>query len=76
MYKEINERHEQEISFKISYLEIYKETMYDLLAPIQSEPQVNELVIAQNHQGETYVKGASIHDAPTEEIALSLLFEV
>ncbi|XP_012566927.2 kinesin-like protein KIF9 [Hydra vulgaris] len=75
LYKEINERHEQEISVKISYLKIYKETVYDLLVPIKSESQVDELILTVNEHGETYVKGLSLHDAATEEIALSILFE-
>lgn len=66
--------------FRISYLEIYNETMFDLLSTVpetwnQNEPEQNKMVIVENQDG-IYVKGLSCHLVQTEEEALNLLFEV
>ena len=64
--------------FRISYLEIYNEAMYDLLSSIsESDTQGHgePLVVTENQAG-TYVKGLASHLAQNEEEALNLLFEV
>ena len=68
------------ISFsRISYLEIYNETMFDLLSTLpESWSQVTEgqqMSVSENEDG-TYVKGLSCHLVQNEEEALNLLFEV
>lgn len=68
---------------RISYLEIYNETMFDLLSTIpeswnqnEQEPEPeNKMVVVENQDG-IYVKGLSCHLVQTEEEALNLLFEV
>ena len=64
---------------RISYLEIYNETMFDLLSTLpESWSQVTEgqqMTVSENEDG-TYVKGLSCHLVQNEEEALNLLFEV
>lgn len=65
--------------FRVSYLEIYNETMFDLLGTLpESWNQLNEnqqMTISENEDG-IYVKGLSSHLVQSEEEALNLLFEV
>lgn len=78
MYKEMKERDEHEITIRISYLEIYKEEMYDLLETMDhgENHDSSSMTISENETGATYVKGLSCRIAKTEEDALALLFEV
>lgn len=63
--------------FRISYLEIYNEQMYDLLSPqpFMEGGNGQQIAIGEDENG-VYVKGLSSHLAQTEEEALNLLFEV
>lgn len=67
------------ILYRVSYLEIYNETMFDLLGTLpESWNQLNEnqqMTISENEDG-IYVKGLSSHLVQNEEEALNLLFEV
>lgn len=59
-------------------MEIYKETMFDLLTSLPDtlvQAQNSPLVVVEDHNG-VYVKGLSCHLAQNEEEALNLLFEV
>ena len=63
---------------RISYLEIYNETMIDLLASLPEsagQEQINPMTVVEDQNG-VYVKGLSCHLAQSEEEALNLLFEV
>ena len=77
IYKEINKRNEWQYSVAISYMEIYKESGYDLLDPnkevkdIDDLPKVNFL---EDENGHLHFRNLSVNPAPTEEEALSLLF--
>lgn len=65
----------------MSYLEIYNETMSDLLSTLpetwknKEDGQDQAMVVVENQDG-VYVKGLSCHLAQSEEEALNLLFEV
>lgn len=78
LFKEIEERPEFAITARISYLEIYNETMFDLLSTLpESWSQVTEgqqMSVSENEDG-VYVKGLSCHLVQNEEEALNLLFE-
>jgi len=64
---------------RVSYLEIYNETMFDLLGTLPDNwTQLQEgqpMTITENEDG-IYVKGLSCHLVHNEEEALNLLFEV
>ncbi|XP_056374702.1 kinesin-like protein KIF9 [Hyla sarda] len=75
VYKEIAELSDQTVTVRISYLEIYNETLFDLLSTLPDTPTSDtQMTIADDHQG-VYVKGLSLHHAADEERALNLLFE-
>lgn len=78
LFREISDRPENAVTVRISYMEIYNESMYDLLATlpgvIQMEPGM--MAVTEDSNGFTRVKGLSIHTARNEEEALNLLFEV
>uniref|UniRef100_A0A7S3D191 Kinesin-like protein n=1 Tax=Palpitomonas bilix TaxID=652834 RepID=A0A7S3D191_9EUKA len=76
LYKEIQQRPEQSISVRVSYLEIYNETMMDLLSQVPLAEQSDTLLnIVEDAKGNVVVKGLSCIPARTEEEALNLLFE-
>lgn len=63
------------VTVRISYLEIYNEALFDLLAPALGRGcKENQLSVMDGPQG-VYVKGLSIHPVSHEEEALHLLFE-
>lgn len=66
---------EYDTTVRISYLEIYREQMFDLLATLHDKKPY-ELSISEDTQHGTYVKGLSCLVARNEEEALNMLFEV
>ncbi|NXB29771.1 KIF9 protein, partial [Eulacestoma nigropectus] len=63
------------VTVRISYLEIYNEALFDLLAPgLARGCRDTQLAVRDGPQG-VYVKGLSIHPVNHEEEALHLLFE-
>ncbi|CAN8185192.1 unnamed protein product [Coccothraustes coccothraustes] len=63
------------VTLRISYLEIYNEALFDLLAPALGRGcKDTQLAVMDGPQG-VYVKGLSIHPVSHEEEALHLLFE-
>ncbi|NXC89151.1 KIF9 protein, partial [Cercotrichas coryphoeus] len=63
------------VTVRVSYLEIYNETLFDLLAPVLGRgSKDNQLAVMDGPKG-VYVKGLSIHPVSHEEEALHLLFE-
>ncbi|NWW82445.1 KIF9 protein, partial [Climacteris rufus] len=63
------------VTVRISYLEIYNEALFDLLAPgLGRGMRDTQLAVMDGPQG-VYVKGLSIHPVSHEEEALNLLFE-
>ncbi|NXJ97924.1 KIF9 protein, partial [Corythaixoides concolor] len=63
------------VTVRISYLEIYNETLLDLLATTASNGTSDvQMAVVDCPQG-VYVKGLSVHSVRHEEDALSLLFE-
>ncbi|XP_073407266.1 kinesin-like protein KIF9 isoform X1 [Dendrobates tinctorius] len=75
VFKEIDEQSDRTVTVRISYLEIYNETLFDLLSTM---PDVSasgtQMTIVDEPQGVS-VKGLSLHHAADEEHALNLLFE-
>jgi len=78
LFKDIEDRSDSAINVRISYMEIYNETMFDLLstlpASMKSTTQACQMQVIEDDQG-VYVKGLQSHLAQNEEEALNMLFE-
>ncbi|XP_025844848.1 kinesin-like protein KIF9 isoform X9 [Vulpes vulpes] len=71
----IEERPTHAITVRVSYLEIYNESLFDLLSTLPCVgPSVTPMTIVENPQG-VFIKGLSVHLTSQEEDAFSLLFE-
>ena len=76
LFKEIADRPQLSYTVRISYLEIYKETMIDLLSSIrESNYNDGSLTVVEEKDGSTHVKGLTTQLVANEEEALNLLFE-
>ena len=65
-------------SCRVSYLEIYNESMCDLLATIpdgEGSPVISPMTVVEYEDG-IHIKGLSTMVAQNEEEALNFLFEV
>lgn len=78
MFREVEKRTEHSFSVQLSYLEIYNETLVDLLSPLQDSPQrfTRGMVVMEEPGRGVFIRGLSLHPVHSEEEALSLLFEV
>lgn len=56
-------------------MEIYNETVFDLLAPTPTFEQRGEITFQEDSRGNVTVKGLSVHVVNNEEEAFNLLFE-
>ncbi|XP_028826135.1 kinesin-like protein KIF9 [Denticeps clupeoides] len=70
VFAEIKRRHESTITVRLSFLEIYNETLVDLL-----QPGHGAMTVVEEPGGGVCVKGLSLHPVHNEEDALNLLFE-
>lgn len=73
VFKEIEALSDHTVTVRISYLEIYNETLFDLLSTLLDAADT-QMTIVDDPQG-VAVKGLSLHHAADEEHALNLLFE-
>uniref|UniRef100_A0A8C8SXB0 Kinesin-like protein n=1 Tax=Pelusios castaneus TaxID=367368 RepID=A0A8C8SXB0_9SAUR len=75
VFRAIEERVSQSITVRMSYLEIYNESLFDLLSTMPHDMSGEaQMTIVEYPQG-VFVKGLSMHLASHEEDALNLLFE-
>ncbi|XP_077349676.1 kinesin-like protein KIF9 [Lithobates pipiens] len=75
VFKEIGEQSDNSVTVRVSYLEIYNETLFDLLSTLPEVPASDtQMAIVDDPHGVS-VKGLSVHHVPSEEHALNLLFE-
>uniref|UniRef100_A0A8C7BT45 Kinesin-like protein n=1 Tax=Neovison vison TaxID=452646 RepID=A0A8C7BT45_NEOVI len=75
VFRMIEERPTHAITVRVSYLEIYNESLFDLLSTLPYVgPSVTPMTIVENPQG-VFIKGLSVHLTNQEEDAFSLLFE-
>uniref|UniRef100_A0A8C3YMB1 Kinesin-like protein n=1 Tax=Catagonus wagneri TaxID=51154 RepID=A0A8C3YMB1_9CETA len=75
IFKMIEERPTHAITVRVSYLEIYNESLFDLLSTLPYVgPSVTPMTVVENTQG-VFIKGLSVHLTSQEEDAFSLLFE-
>lgn len=75
VFQEIGNKPELEVSVKVSYLEIYNETFFDLLSIIPSHQQKGDISIQEDVKGNLILKGLSMIPVQNEEEAFNLLFE-
>ena len=75
VFREIGEMPDYAINIKVSYLEIYNETLFDLLSGGAGGRGQQPISIMEDEFG-IKVVGLSQQIANTEEEALNLLFEV
>ncbi|KAF6099654.1 kinesin family member 9 [Phyllostomus discolor] len=76
VFRMIEERPTHAVTVRVSYLEIYNESLFDLLSTLPYVgPSVTPVTIVENPQG-VFIKGLSVHLTNQEEDAFSLLFEV
>eukprot|EP00899_Mesostigma_viride_P011692 jgi/Mesvir1/20523/Mv25338-RA.1 len=72
VFREIDMQSNREIKVQVSYLEIYNEVMYDLLA---DNPSAADNLVVIEEDGATAVKNMVKKDAKSEEEALSIFFQ-
>jgi kinesin family protein 6/9 len=75
IFQEIDSRFDQQVTVRVSYIEIYNELMFDLLSPIPTHEQSGNITIVEEANGNIKMKGLSMHVCNNEEEALNLLFE-
>lgn len=77
VFREVENRGNYSFSIQLSYLEIYNETLVDLLSSVRgSKAGPGGLAVVEEAGGGVSVKGLSLHVVQNEEEALNLLFEV
>ncbi|XP_072905407.1 kinesin-like protein KIF9 isoform X3 [Hemitrygon akajei] len=75
IFKEVEEQADLALTLYVSYLEIYNETLFDLLSTTPDSPTSNtHMSIVEDDHG-VRIKGLSIHLVTNEEDALNYLFE-
>ena len=75
LFQELGGKPDYDFVVKISYLEIYNESVFDLLSPLPPSEQKGEITFQEDSKGNVIVKGLSKHVVNSEEEAFNLLFE-
>ncbi|XP_059182593.1 kinesin-like protein KIF9 isoform X2 [Centropristis striata] len=77
VFQELEKRTEHAFSVHLSYLEIYNETLVDLLSSLQGSPHPSPhgMVVMEEPGRGVFVRGLSLHPVHCEDEALNLLFE-
>jgi len=75
LFQEIGGKPEYESKVQLSYLEIYNETVFDLLNPVNSFNRGSDITFQEDAKGNVIVKGLSKHTVTNEEEAFNLVFE-
>ncbi|XP_034428251.1 kinesin-like protein KIF9 isoform X2 [Hippoglossus hippoglossus] len=77
VFQEIEKRTDFSFSVQLSFMEIYNETLLDLLSPVQdsSPPSARGMVVMEEPGRGVVIKGLSLHPVFSEEDALDLMFE-
>ncbi|XP_029979712.1 kinesin-like protein KIF9 [Sphaeramia orbicularis] len=77
VFHEMERRTEYSISVHLSYLEIYNETLVDLLSSLQRSPHLSpqSMMIMEEPGGGVFVRGLSLQPVHSEEEALNVFFE-
>jgi kinesin family protein 6/9 len=75
LFQELGGKPDYDFVVKISYLEIYNESVFDLLSSLPPSEQKGEITFQEDSKGNVVVKGLSKHIVNSEEEAFNLLFE-
>ncbi|XP_062297845.1 kinesin-like protein KIF9 [Scomber scombrus] len=77
VFQEVEKRTEYAYSLHMSYLEIYNETLVDLLSSLRGTPHLSprDMVVMEEPGRGVFIRGLSLHPVHSEEEALNLLFE-
>ncbi|KAM9337165.1 kinesin-like protein KIF9 [Symphorus nematophorus] len=77
VFQEVKKRTEHAFTVHLSYLEIYNETLVDLLSSLQGSPHPSPhgMVVMEEPGKGVLIRGLSLHPVHSEEEALNLLFE-
>jgi kinesin family protein 6/9 len=76
VFQYISEHPQFDASVSVSYVEIYQDTLIDLLSSLPtSEPVTEPLALVEDKKGDTHVKNLRMIPVGSEEDALALLFE-
>ncbi|XP_070784645.1 kinesin-like protein KIF9 [Enoplosus armatus] len=77
VFQEVEKRTEYAFSVYLSYLEIYNETLVDLLSSLRDSPHPSPhgMVVMEEPGRGVFIRGLSLHPVHSEEDALNLLFE-
>ncbi|XP_072235166.1 kinesin-like protein KIF9 [Leuresthes tenuis] len=77
VFEEVGKRTEHAFLVHLSYVEIYNETLMDLLSSLQGPPRLcpQGMAVMEEPGGGVFIRGLSLHPVHSEEEALNLLFE-
>ena len=73
LFQELGGHPEFDTKVSLSYLEIYNETVFDLLAPTQNEK--NDITFQEDTRGNVIIKGLTQQVVNNEEEAFNVVFE-
>ncbi|XP_037311727.2 kinesin-like protein KIF9 isoform X2 [Pungitius pungitius] len=77
VFREVQKRTGHFFSVHLSYLDIYNETLVDLLSSLQGSARQSPrgMVVTEEPGRGVFIRGLSLHPVHSEEEALNLLFE-
>ncbi|XP_060920514.1 kinesin-like protein KIF9 [Labrus mixtus] len=77
VFLEVEKRTEYAFTVHLSYLEIYNETLVDLLSSLRGSPCPSQrgMVVMEEPGRGVFIRGLSLHPVHREEEALNLMFE-
>lgn len=75
IFSEIENRTEYEFKVQVSYMELYNERIFDLLAVDQKDQDKYSIVEDKRHGKGTHIRGLEVRDCNSEKDALNCLFE-
>ena len=73
LFQELGGKPDYDFVVKVSYLEIYNESVFDLLSSLPPSEQKDEITFQEDAKGNVVVKGLSKHVVNSEEEAFNLL---
>ncbi|KAM9712859.1 kinesin-like protein KIF9 [Menidia menidia] len=76
VFREVDKKSERAFLVHLSYVEIYNESLVDLLSSLQGPKRSSRgMAVIEQPGGGVFIRGLSLHPVHTEEEALNLLFE-